>query len=390
VKTVLCIVGTRPEAIKMAPVIRELRQRAADIQCFVCATGQHRHMLDQVLSLFEIRPDFDLNVMQPDQSLTALTARLLSGLEPVVAETKPDWILAQGDTTSVLAAALVAFYANIRFGHVEAGLRTGTLREPFPEEMNRVVADLMAAALFAPTERSSRALLDSGAEPDCIHVTGNTVVDALVSAAALPFSWDETALAAVPLEAPVVLVTAHRRESFGDPIRDICLALRQLAEQKATRDHHFVFPVHLNPQVRRPVYEILGGLPNVHLIEPVDYLTMVHLLKRATLVLTDSGGIQEEAPSFGIPLLVMRDTTERPEGIDAGVASLVGTNRSRIVAAATRLLTDKNAYASLARKTNPYGDGRASQRIADILVHGHLQTPAFTTSSSPSNTLVQV
>ena len=366
--TCLSIVGTRPEAIKMAPVVKELARHPARVRSVLCSTGQHREMLAQALGLFGLRPALELDVMRPDQSLAELTAALCTALDRAVAEVRPDWILAQGDTTSVLVASLVAFYRGIPFGHVEAGLRTGDLRHPFPEELNRVVADRLSACLFAPTERARRALLAEGCAEERILVTGNTVVDALLEVAALPFDHAGGPLAALPEDAGVVLVTAHRRESFGEPFREMCLALRDLATEFAGQGVHFVYPVHLNPNVQRPVRALLDGLPNVRLLPPFDYVTLVHVMRRSLLVLTDSGGIQEEAPSLGVPVLVMRETTERPEGVEAGVARVVGTSRARIVAEARALLADPAARLAMARRVNPYGDGRAAARIVGRLL----------------------
>jgi len=353
----------------MAPVIREL-ERADGVRSVVCVTAQHRKILDQVLDVFSIRPDIDLNLMAPDQSLSALTANLFRALDPVVADTRPDWVLAQGDTTTVLVASLVAFYHRVRFGHVEAGLRTGNRDQPFPEEVNRHIADIVADLHFAPTARCRSALLTEGISGARIHVTGNTVIDALLAVIEQPYHWSEGPLAVLPAAERLVLVTAHRRESFGAPLNDICLALRDLASGFADGEARLVYPVHPNPNVRRPVYNVLGGLPNVSLIEPLGYRDMAQLMRRSTLILTDSGGIQEEAPSLGVPVLVMRDTTERPEAIEAGVARLVGTRRERIVSEATRLLRDPAAHAAMATRVNPYGDGHAASRIASILVEG--------------------
>jgi len=277
-------------------------------------------------------------------------------------------VLAQGDTTTAFVAAMVAFYHKVPFGHVEAGLRTGDKFRPFPEEINRRIADLIADVYFAPTEKARQALLREGCRESDVHVTGNTVIDAVKEIAAREYDGGTSPLAGLPFNRRIVLITAHRRESFGEPFRELCLAIRDLATRFSPEGVHFVYPVHLNPNVRQPVTDILSGLSNVSLIEPLDYLALVHLLKRATLVLTDSGGIQEEAPGLRVPVLVMRDTTERPEGIDAGVVKLVGTGRSRIVQEATVLLTDSNAYAAMANGANPYGDGKASARIAAILL----------------------
>jgi UDP-N-acetylglucosamine 2-epimerase len=355
----------------MAPVIQALAQRNDLVRSIVCVTGQHRQMLDQVLALFAIRPDHDLDLMQPDQTLSQLTARLFTGLDAIVQETKPDWILAQGDTTTVLVSGLVAYYHRIRFGHVEAGLRTGNIYKPFPEEVNRRVADLIAAAYFAPTERARRTLLHEGVSDDHIFVTGNTVVDALLEIAAQPCDWRSGALANIPTDRRIVLITAHRRESFGEPFRQMCSAIRELAIRND--QVQFIYPVHLNPNVQKPVYELLAGLANVSLVEPLDYLPFVHLMKASTLILTDSGGIQEEAPSFSVPVLVMREETERPEGVEAGVVELVGTDARRIVARVDDLLRDEDARRAMTTAVNPYGDGKAAGRIVSILLDGARQ-----------------
>lgn len=365
-QTILSIIGTRPEAIKMAPVIRQLAAHPDRVRSVVCSTGQHREMLTPVLSLFGIVPDMDLALMRPDQTLAGLSAALLTTLDQVVCGVQPDWVLAQGDTSSVMAAALVAYYRHVRFGHVEAGLRTGDKRHPFPEEINRRIADLVADACFAPTVRARDTLLREGVPSGAILVTGNTVVDALHQVAALPFDPHSGPLADVPFDRPLVLVTAHRRESFGAPFRELCLALRDLAER--WRDVLFLYPVHLNPNVRRPVHEILSGLPNLRLMEPLDYRALVFVMKHATLILTDSGGIQEEAPSFGVPVLVLRDKTERPEGVEAGVVVLVGTARERIVVETDRLLRNPAARARMTAGPNPYGDGHAADRIVRFLL----------------------
>jgi len=361
---VLTIIGTRPEAIKMAPVVKELARHPGRIASVVCVTGQHRQMLDQVLGLFGIRPDIDLDLMEKNQSLAKLTANLFAGLDRVMTEVQPAWVLAQGDTTTVLAASLVAFYHRVRFGHVEAGLRTGDKRQPFPEEINRRVADLVADAFFVPTERARDALLGEGCRAGDIFVTGNTVVDALIEIAALPCP---PGALPVPADGQVVLITAHRRESFGEPFRELCEAIRELAGR--FRDVHFVYPVHLNPNVRTPVNEILSGLENVRLVEPLDYFSMIQTMKRATLILTDSGGVQEEAPSLRVPVLVMRETTERPEAVMMGTAKLVGTSRARIVAETAELLEKPEARARMVTGVNPYGDGKASARIVSMLLH---------------------
>jgi len=366
--TVLSVVGTRPEAIKMAPVIKELRRYAGRVRSLVCSVGQHRHMLDQVLQLFQIQPDYELNVMEANQSLPQLTANLFSGLEGVIAEAQPDWILAQGDTTTVFVAAMQAFYHRIAFGHVEAGLRTGDRCRPFPEEVNRRIADLVADLYFAPTLRARKALIREGCPERDIYVTGNTVIDALHDVAARQYDWARGPLAGIPTDRRLVLVTAHRRESFGGPFRDLCLAIRDLAQRFAGDGVHFVYPVHLNPNVRRPVAEILSQSPHVTLIEPLDYVSLIHLMKHSVLVLTDSGGIQEEAPGLDVPVLVMRETTERPEGIETGMVQLVGTDRDRIVAAADAILRNRGSRRPALNGRSPYGDGRAAGRIVSILL----------------------
>jgi len=365
--TVLSVFGTRPEAIKMAPVITELRRYPDVIRSVVCSVGQHRQMLDQVMSLFGIVPDYDLNVMERDQQLPRLTARLFTGLDRVMSEVKPDWVLAQGDTTTVFVAAMEAFYHRVAFGHVEAGLRTGNKRQPFPEEVNRRIADLIADVHFAPTPRARDALLAEGCAADDVYVTGNTVIDALYEVADREYRWDAGPLASVPLDRRLVLITAHRRESFGPPFRELCLAIRDLAQRFADQRVQFVYPVHLNPNVRQPVMSLLADVSNISLIEPLDYLSLVHLLKRSALVLTDSAGIQEEAPALQVPVLVMRDTTERSEGLATGLVTLVRINRHRIVEEAARVLSSPDRLAGAARIGSPYGDGRAAGRIVSIL-----------------------
>lgn len=368
--TISCIVGTRPEAIKMAPVIRALRADSARVRTRVCVTGQHREMLAQVLDAFDIVPDVDLNLMQANQSLSELTCRALDALHQYLRHDQPNLVLVQGDTTTAFCAAMSAFYQRIPIGHVEAGLRTWDMSSPWPEEANRVLISRLAALHFAPTSVSRANLLREGIPEESIRVTGNTVVDALLGAVErvrrvppeVP-GLDRETMASWGT-APLVLITGHRRENFGGRFESICRAIRVLARR--IPDAHFVYPVHLNPNVRRPVMEILHGdapLPNVHLIEPVGYLPFVALMHRSTLILTDSGGVQEEAPSLGKPVLVMRDTTERPEAVEAGCVRLVGTDEENIVGEVTRLLTDVRAYNCMARVTNPYGDGKAASRI---------------------------
>jgi len=364
--TVLSVFGTRPEVIKMAPVIRELERYPEEIRSVVCSVGQHRQMLDQALELFGIAPDFDLNLMQADQRLPQLTARLFQALDGVFESVKPDWVLAQGDTTTVFVAAMEAFYHRTAFGHVEAGLRTGDKQRPFPEEVNRRIADLVADAYFAPTEHARQALLNEGCVDENIHVTGNTVIDALYDVAARDYRWDAGPLASIPTGGRLVLITAHRRESFGPPFRDLCLAIGDLARRHASDNVHFVYPVHLNPNVRQPVAALLSDVSNVSLIEPLDYLSLVQLMKRSVLVLTDSGGIQEEAPALGVPVLVMRESTERPEGLATGLVTLVGTDRQRIVAEAEKILKAARLPAD-ADRVSPYGDGHAAKRIVSVV-----------------------
>jgi UDP-N-acetylglucosamine 2-epimerase (non-hydrolysing) len=360
--TVLVVMGTRPEAIKLAPVVAELR-RHPDLQTKVCVTGQHREMLEPLLSYFDVRPDTNLAVMTADQSLSSLTARALERIDGLIQTTSPDWLVVQGDTTSAMAASLAAFYRGVAVAHVEAGLRTHDLRRPFPEEANRRITDVVATAYFAPTELARRNLLGEGVDHRAIHVTGNTVVDALLDVASRPYCGEDPLASMAGRR--VVLVTAHRRESLGPKIRDVCIAIRRLAD--TFTDIGILFPVHMNPHVQAPVRELLSGHPRITLTAPLDYVSLVHVMRRSDLILTDSGGIQEEAPSFGKPVLVLRDITERPEAVDAGCARIVGTDPQRIFDAAAELLTDPAAYARMAPRSNPFGDGRASERIVRIL-----------------------
>jgi UDP-N-acetylglucosamine 2-epimerase (non-hydrolysing) len=362
---VLSVFGTRPEAIKMAPVVEELRRHPQTIASRVCVTAQHREMLDQVLALFEITPDDDLNVMQQNQTLAAATASILTRLDEVIAREQPDWVLAQGDTTTAMVATLAAFYRGAKVGHIEAGLRTFDKHHPFPEEINRKIADAVCDLHFAPTETARANLLREGADDASILVTGNTVIDALVEVAARPYDWADGPLARVSRDRRIILVTAHRRENFGAPLREICAALKEIA---ARPDLQIVYPVHLNPNVQSVVREMLGAEERITLLDPLEYLPLVHLMKAATLVLTDSGGLQEEAPGLGKPVLVMRETTERPEGVEAGTVKLVGADRRRIVAETARLLDDADEYERMAKAVNPYGDGHASERIVGSLL----------------------
>lgn len=362
---VLVIIGTRPEAIKMAPVVKELRKWPESICPIVCATGQHREMLDQVLQVFDITPDYQLDLMQPGQTLPLLTARIITALDDVFAAEKPDWVLVQGDTTTVTAASLVAFYHRVKVGHIEAGLRSGDKFQPFPEEINRRICDLLADLYFAPTPQSRDTLLREQINPERIIVTGNTVIDALMMAVQrqngnLPAFLEKIG------GRRLILVTAHRRENFGAPFAEICRAIRQIAERYPD-DVQIVYPVHYNPNVRGPAHETLGGIPNITLLEPLDYEAMVALMSRAYLILTDSGGLQEEAPSLKKPVLVLRDVTERTEVVELGAAILVGSECEKIVHETARLLDDPDAYRRMAHAGNPYGDGSASRWIVAAL-----------------------
>ena len=369
---ILSVVGTRPEAVKMAMVARTL-STADGVEHLLCVTAQHREMLDSVLRLFELKPDYDLDVMTPGQDLTDVTGSVLSGMREVLADATPDRVLVQGDTTTVLATALAAFYAHVPVGHVEAGLRTRDMSAPWPEEMNRRLADALSDRHYAPTETARRRLLEEGLSDTGIVVTGNTVIDALLHVVdrlrSDPELLNKAGVRLPMLEAgkKLILVTGHRRESFGEGFEAICRAIVQISRRD---DVEIVYPVHLNPRVREPVFRHLADLPNVHLIEPLDYLAFVHLMNEAYLILTDSGGIQEEAPSLGKPVLVMRDTTERPEAVDVGTVKLVGTDAERITTETARLLNEPETYMAMARIHHPYGDGRASQRILEDLTRG--------------------
>ena len=385
---VLTVFGTRPEAIKVAPIIRELARRAdpaaedhvPGLVSRVCVTAQHREMLDQVLRLFSIVPDHDLDVMAANQTPTQVAAVVLSKLEPILQQEQPDWVLVQGDTTTVSVAALAAFYARAKVGHIEAGLRTHDKWRPFPEEVNRKVAGAIADLHFAPTGQSRDNLLREAIPPADVVVTGNPVIDALYWVSEQPVPTgdsDEEArllrwLATKPDSERLILVTAHRRENFSGPLEAICGALAEIARRYGD-GVRIVYPVHLNPNVWEPVHRMLGDVPNVTLIPPLDYLPLVHLMRRAHLVLTDSGGIQEEAPGLGKPVLVLREVTERPEAVDAGTVRLVGTDRERILTEALRLLDDPAAYEQMAQAVNPYGDGRAAARIVGTLVGDEVQ-----------------
>ena len=364
---VLSILGTRPEALKMAPVIQKLQADGSKLKAIVCVTAQHREMLDQALSLFDITPDYDLNLMTLDQSPSSLASLVFEKVVPVIAKEKPDWVLVQGDTTTVVATSLVAHYNRVRVGHVEAGLRSGDKHQPFPEEINRRVVGVTADLHFAPTKRARENLLKENVPHNHIVVTGNSIIDSLQWMIKQPYDFETSPLKDIPWEKQIVLVTAHRRENFGKPIRDICRALREIAE--TCEAAHLVYPVHLNPNIHGPVYELLSGVNNITLLPPLDYQPLVHLMSRAYLILTDSGGIQEEAPSFGKPVLVLRNKTERPEGVEAGMAKLVGSGRQRIVEETRSLWNNNETYQSMASSINPYGDGNASERIVRALIN---------------------
>jgi UDP-N-acetylglucosamine 2-epimerase (non-hydrolysing) len=371
-KRVLFVFGTRPEAIKMAPVILELKKHPAIFDIKVCVTAQHREMLDQVLNLFEIKPDYDLNIMEPSQSLTDVTCKVLRKLESIIANYQPALLMVHGDTATTMAASLAAYYQKIAVGHIEAGLRTGNIYSPWPEEMNRRLTSVIAHYHFAPTAESKHNLLREGVKPERIIVTGNTVIDALLTVVekinnddvlrqdmAERFNYLDSSKR-------LILVTGHRRESFGQGFESICNALKVIA--KTYKDTEIIYPVHLNPNVREPVNRILKGIPRIHLIEPQEYLPFVYLMQRAYMIITDSGGVQEEAPSLGKPVLVTRNNTERPEAVSAGTVKLVGTDLKTIVLEASSLLEDSNAYDKMSKAHNPYGDGKASQSIVNTLL----------------------
>lgn len=359
-KIVFCVVGTRPECVKMAPVIVALRrQQWADVR--VVSTGQHRELVSQTLGIFGIIPDIDLDLMQANQTLSSLTARVITAFDAVIETNRPDLVLVQGDTTTVMACALVCFYRNIKVGHVEAGLRTGDITTPFPEEMNRRMAGLVANIHFAPTERARDNLLREGIDPRHVHLTGNTVIDALLNVAARPnLPQFET----IQPGNRLVFVTAHRRENFGAPLERICKSISNLVDKYSNLE--FIYPVHPNPNVRNIVFKELSNIPRVHLADPLDYVNVVAAIKSADIVMTDSGGIQEEAPALGKPVLVLRSETERPEAVEAGVAILVGTDVKKIVYEVSRLVDDVSYYRSIARGVSPYGDGHAADRISQI------------------------
>lgn len=365
---VMTVFGTRPEAIKMAPIVLELQKHPDTIVPVVAVTAQHREMLDQVLNLFQIKPDHDLNIMAAGQTLFDITTRAMMGLDKVLTEEKPDIVLVHGDTTTTFAGALAAYYHQTAVGHVEAGLRTHNKYSPFPEEMNRRLTGCIADLNFAPTSTSEANLLAENVPPESIFVTGNTVIDALHHTVRDDFDFQEESLKDVDFQNKrIILVTTHRRENLGEPMRHVYKALKQLTEE--FDDVEVVFPVHKNPKVREVVNEELGGLAKVHLIDPLDYEPFANLMHRAYLILTDSGGVQEEAPALGKPVLVLRDTTERPEAVDAGTVKLIGTDRERVYEEAKKLLTDKAEYSRMAESVNPYGDGKAAARIIQAILY---------------------
>lgn len=365
-KKVMTVFGTRPEAIKMAPVVKALKGKG-ELEAVVAVTAQHREMLDQVLGIFGITPDYDLNIMQEAQSLSEILTRTLLGLEEPLKKEKPDLILVHGDTATTFAGALSGFYHHIPVGHVEAGLRTHNKYSPYPEEMNRRLTGCLSDIHFAPLGAHRDNLVSEGVSLESIHVTGNTVIDALLDVASMPYEFTCPRLASIDYEDKrILLVTAHRRENLGEPMRRICRALKSLVD--ARPDVEVIFPVHMNPLVREDVFRILGGMPRIHLLDPVDYQTMVAIMSRCYLVLTDSGGLQEEAPSLNKPVVVLRDVTERPEGVEAGTLTLVGTDEHRIISFVQRLLDDSSEYRRMAEARNPYGDGQAASRILDAVL----------------------
>ena len=361
-KKVMLVFGTRPEAIKMAPLVKEFQKQPKRVETVVCVTGQHREMLDQVLKIFDIKPDYDLNIMKQGQDLYDVTARVLTGMRDVLKEVKPDVVLVHGDTTTSTAAALAAFYQQIPVGHVEAGLRTYNMKSPYPEEFNRQAIGLTASLHFAPTQKAADALLKEGKNPEQIFITGNTGIDALHYTVRSDFYHPETEWAK---GSRLIAVTAHRRENLGEPMRDMFRAIRRIVEEFT--DVKVIYPVHLNPQVRKIADEEFGGCERIHLIEPLDVVEFHNLMKASYLIMTDSGGIQEEAPALGKPVLVMRDTTERPEGVEAGTLKLVGTKMEDIYRECRRLLTEPETYRKMSEARNPYGDGTASIKIRKIL-----------------------
>ena len=377
---ILTVFGTRPEAVKLAPVIKELQRHSDVLKSIVVVTAQHRQMLDSVLSVFAIKPDYDMNIMNTNQGLSDITCKVLKNIETIYETERPDLALVQGDTTTVFAASLAAYYRRIPVGHIEAGLRSRNKYQPFPEEINRRLTSVIAHLHFAPTDEAKTNLLHEGISEDLICVTGNTVIDALLEVAARDFTFDNDLLNNI--KGRMILITAHRRESFGKPFIDICNAILTLAKQYP--DVTFVYPVHLNPNVRNTVYPMLGNVSNIILIEPLEYVPFVHLMKRAYLILTDSGGIQEEAPSLNKPVLILREVTERPEIVRAGGAKLVGTHPDTIITETRRLLEDTKEYNRMAYVPNPFGDGNASQRIVKFIKHKLIENKQEITTKASS------
>lgn len=367
---ILFIFGTRPEAIKMAPIIEAMRQQPECFDVRICVTAQHREMLDDVLDIFNIQVDYDLNLMRQEQALSSLTARIFDAFDPIISKEDPDWVLVQGDTTTTMVASLVAYYHHVKIGHVEAGLRTHDKFQPFPEEINRRIASTVADLHFAPTETAQENLIREGIDKQNILVTGNTVIDALLQAVQLEYDFANGPLTEIPVGKRILLVTVHRRENFGERLKAICKALDVIAKRYAN-DVHVVYPVHLNPNIWEPVHTLLNGVSNITLLKPLDYLSFVHLMNRSHIVLTDSGGLQEEAPSLGKPVLVLRSVTERPEAVEAGAARVIGTKTERVVQEAGSLLDDSTAYAKMANAINPYGDGHAAERMCEALLATH-------------------
>lgn len=368
---IITVFGTRPEVIKLAPVIKELQKHQREITCRVCATAQHRHMIDPLLKLFNIKPDYDLNIMKKNQTLGHITKNVLKLIDGIITSENPDYLLVQGDTTTAMAAGLAAFYRRVKIGHIEAGLRTWNKSHPYPEEVNRKIIDSLSDIYFAHTKGAGDNLRHEGVPEKNIEITGNTVIDALLDTVKQTCSPTTEVLAKLLFQdRKLILVTAHRRESFGGPILNICEAIKKIA-LKYKDEVDIAYPVHLNPNVKGPVLRVLKDIPNVHLLEPMEYLPFVHLMKRSYMILTDSGGIQEEAPSLGKPVLVMREVTERPEAVDAGVVKIVGVETNHIVRHACDLLENKKLYKQMARGINPYGDGKASRRIVSRLLTEH-------------------
>ncbi len=364
---ILIVFGTRPETIKVAPVIKELKKFPDKFVCQTCITGQHRQMVEPLLKLFDIKPDFDLNIMRNNQTLEYITTSVINKVSKIIKSENPDYLMIQGDTTTAMAAGLAAYYNRVKIAHVEAGLRTWNKYEPYPEEINRKIIDSVSDLCFAHTEQAKHNLLKEGIEADKIKITGNTVIDALLDVANRRFPVEGTFLERIPdNNKKIILVTAHRRENFGKPINDICKAIKEIAGQRD--DVYFIYPVHLNPNIQKPVYFHLDNIKNILLVNPLEYLEFVYLMKRAFIIMTDSGGLQEESPSLGKPVLVLRDVTERPEAVETGAIEVVGTDTGKIVNRFNALIDDERLYKKMAEAENPYGDGKASQRIVQSIL----------------------